>query len=186
MKRRHRSRRSKVKSKSINIGKKLFPIAKGLAAPTSFLEQITAKDRQVLGSAYATAPTTQKVKILSNIVTGRLTGINLFSDEYQAPQTINPAGILNKWTNAGGIMIAYNILGSGLNKSVGKSIAPATGKIGSIGKQLAIGGGIGGFFDDPVATGTTRKVSGTRALSPQVSSPMVVSASGGDSSESGF
>ena len=139
----------KAKERIFNIGKKLFPIAKGLAPVVSFIDQISAKDRQTLGSTFTTAPTMEKFKMLSNIITGRLTGIHFFNNGVNPPQTINPAGILNKWTNAGGIMLAYGFLGSKLNQIAGMGIAPATGKIKSIGKGLIVGGGIGGFFDDP-------------------------------------
>ena len=157
------NRKKKIKEKAFNIGKKLFPIARELATPVSFLDQITAKDRQTLGSAYTDAPTMQKLKILSNIVLGRTTGFNPFSSEVQLPQTINPTGVINKWTNAGAIMLVYGVLGNALNKVAGTNIAPHTGKVKSVAKRLITGGAIGGFFDDPlISSGGTRQQTGTR------------------------
>ena len=79
-------RAKKVGKSSFSLGKKIFPIAKNLAAPVAFIEQISAKHRQTLGTAYTAAPLGQKMKILSNIITGSTTGLNLFKDEYQAPR----------------------------------------------------------------------------------------------------
>ena len=39
--------------------------------------------------------------LCSNNVLGRLAWLSPFPKEYTAPQTINPGGVLNKWTNAG-------------------------------------------------------------------------------------
>ena len=61
-----RRRRRSVKEKGLKLGKKLFPIARALSAPVAFLEQISAKHRQTLGSAYSQAPVTQKLKIMAN------------------------------------------------------------------------------------------------------------------------
>ncbi len=162
------NRRKKIKEKAFNIGKRLFPIARELATPVSFLDQVTAKDRQSLGSQYTNAPTTQKLKILTNIVVGRTTGINPFSSEIQLPQTLNPSGILNKWTNAGALMLVYGVLGKGINKVAGMQIAPHTAKVSSVGKRFITGGAIGGFFDDPATSSHgTRQNNGTRQFSPQ-------------------
>ena len=67
------SRRARKSAKSgFSIGKKIFPIAKNIAAPVAFIEQISAKHRQTLGTAYTQAPIGQKLKILTNIVTGSM------------------------------------------------------------------------------------------------------------------
>jgi hypothetical protein len=189
------SRKNKAKKKAFSIGAKMFPIAKALSAPIPFIEQISAKHRQTMGSAFSNAPTTQKLKILSNIVTGSITGINFFSDEFQAPQTLNPSGVLNKWTSAGALGIAYQIVGGQVNKMVGKRVIPETSKIGSISKGVLVGGALGGFFDDPPESRGSqgqRSMTGTRNLSPEpvlqtskINSGTVFS-SGSDSSESAF
>ena len=138
------------------ISKRIFPVVKTLSAPIAFLEQITAKDRQDLGQSFSTAGYTTQLKIMSNIVLGRLAGITPFhklSDGTMlptAPQTINPAGVMNKWTNAGLIGLGYKIIGSQINKTTGMSLIPETAKIGSISKSVFIGGALGGFFDDPI------------------------------------
>jgi prolipoprotein diacylglyceryltransferase len=163
---RRRSRRSRSRKAIGGIGNTAYKIARFASAPISFLEQISAKDRQILGNSFSNAPTTQKLKILANVLTGRVSGINFFSNEYQAPQTINPSGIINKWTGGGLALIGGAILGRQINKSLGTNIIPATGKIQTIGKQFLIGGALGGFFDDPVNGNTTQQI-GTRNLSPQ-------------------
>lgn len=151
-------RRAKAKSGLKSLGNRVFPIVKAVSAPIAFIEQISAKDRQTLGTSFSTASTSTQVKILSNIVLGRLAGITPFhklSDGTMlptAPQTINPAGVINKWTNAGLIGIGYKVLGGAINKqttSMGLgSVVPETSKIGSIGKSILIGGALAGFFDD--------------------------------------
>ena len=158
-------RKSNARKKIGNIGNRLFPFVKSVSAPIAFIEQISAKDRQVLGNSFSQAGYGTQLKIMSNIVMGRLAGITPFhkmSDGTMlptAPQTINPSGVLNKWTNAGLIGIAYKVLGGAINnqaKSMGVkgSIIPETAKIGSIGKSVLIGGALGGFFDDPVSKST--------------------------------
>ena len=158
-------KKSNARKKLGNIGNRLFPIVKSVSAPIAFIEQISAKDRQDLGNSFSQAGYGTQMKIMSNIVLGRLAGITPFhklSDGTMlptAPQTINPAGILNKWTNAGLIGIAYKVLGGAINKqskSMGAgSIIPETSKIGSIGKSVLIGGALGGFFDDAPAKAQT-------------------------------
>jgi hypothetical protein len=161
-----KKKKSKTMKKIGNIGNRLFPFVKSVSAPVAFLEQITAKDRQDLGNSFSQAGYGTQMKIMSNIVLGRLAGITPFhklSDGTMlptAPQTINPAGILNKWTNAGLIGIGYKVLGGAINnqaKSMGikGSIVPETSKIGSIGKSVLIGGALGGFFDDAPAKAQT-------------------------------
>lgn len=151
-------RRAKAKLGLKSLGNRVFPFVKAVSAPIAFIEQISAKDRQTLGSSFSSASTTTQLKIMSNIVLGRLAGITPFhklSDGTMlptAPQTINPAGVINKWTNAGLIGIAYKVLGGAVNKQTASmglgSVVPETAKIGSIGKSVLIGGALGGFFDD--------------------------------------
>ena len=161
------SRRARKSAKSgFSIGKKIFPIAKNIAAPVAFIEQISAKHRQTLGTAYTQAPIGQKLKILSNIVTGSTTGMNFFKDEFQAPLSqLKISNIFNKWTSAGLGMIGYSIIAKQANKALGSNILPAQSPIKSIGKQLLIGGGIGGLFDDKSMTNSVNQ--GTANIVPQ-------------------
>jgi hypothetical protein len=152
-----------------SIKKIVYPIVKFGASPIAFIDQISAKDRQILGSAYDNAGMVQKMKILTNVIMGRTTGINPFSSEYKAPQTINPSGIINKWTNGGAIGLLYGILGGGINNIAKKNgmgkIVPATTEVKQIGKSLIIGGALGGFFDDKVDNPHTTSNVGTRQYS---------------------
>ena len=131
-----RSRARKSAKKGFSIGKKIFPIAKNLAAPVAFIEQISAKHRQTLGTAYTQAPIGQKFKILSNIITGSTTGMNPFKDEFQAPLAqLKIGNIWNKWSQAGIGMIGYSIIAKQANKALGSNILPAISPVKSIGKQ---------------------------------------------------
>ena len=161
------SRRARKSAKSgFSIGKKIFPIAKNIAAPVAFIEQISAKHRQTLGTAYTQAPIGQKLKILTNIVTGSTTGMNFFKDEFQAPLSqLKVSNIFNKWTTAGAAMIGYSIIAKQANKALGSNILPAQSPIKSIGKQILIGGGIGGLLDDKPTTNTASQ--GTANIMPQ-------------------
>lgn len=162
------SRRSRAKSKAksggLKLGKIIFPFVREATTPISFLEQISAKDRLVMGSAFDTAPIGQKLKIMSNIVTGRITGINLFGNEYQAPQTFKLENAINKWSKGGVGGILYSVLGKRINKAVGQNVIPATSQIGQLGKRAMLGGALGGVFDDPVTTVTQNTRQGTRGL----------------------
>ena len=75
----------------------------------------------------------------------------------QAPQTINPSGVLNKWTNAGLIGLGYQIIGKNINKATGMSLIPETSSIGSIAKSALIGGALGGFFSEPTPKTITQQ-----------------------------
>jgi len=144
-----------------SLKNRLYPFVKTVSAPIAFIEQISAKDRQDLGNSFSQAGYGTQLKIMSNIVMGRLAGITPFhklSDGTMlptAPQTINPAGVVNKWTNAGLIGLGYKVIGSQINKTTGMSLIPETSKIGSIGKSVLIGGALGGFFDDAPAKAQT-------------------------------
>ena len=160
------TRRARKTAKSgFSIGKKIFPIAKNVAAPIAFIEQISAKHRQTLGTAYSAAPMGQKLKILTNIITGSTTGLNLFKDEFQAPLSqLKISNIFNKWTTAGVGMIGYGIIARQANKALGSNIMPAISPVKSIGKQLVIGGALGGLFDDKPIIGTATQ--GTASIAP--------------------
>ena len=174
-------RRARRTAKSgFSLGKKIFPIAKNLASPVAFIEQISAKHRQTLGSAYSSAPIGQKLKILTNIVTGSTTGLNIFKDEFQAPLSqLKISNIFNKWTTAGAAMIGYGIIAKSANKALGSNIMPAISPVKSIGKQLVIGGALGGLFDDKPNSNTVSR--GTASIAPAMAT---MSYNGGYSSSS--
>ena len=180
--RRNTARRSTIRRRArrtaksgFSLGKKIFPIAKNLASPVAFIEQISSKHRQTLGSAYTNAPIGQKLKILTNIVTGSTTGLNIFKDEFQAPiSQLKIGNIVNKWSTAGAAMIGYGIIAKSANKALGSNIMPAISPVKSIGKQLVIGG----LFDDKPTSGTAS--TGTASIAPA----MTMSYNGGYSSSS--
>jgi hypothetical protein len=151
---------------------------KGLSpAPIAFIEQISAKHRQTLGTAYTQAPLGQKLKILTNIVTGSTTGLNFFKSEFQAPLSeLKISNIFNKWTSAGVGMIGYSIIAKSANKALGSNIMPAISPVKSIGKQLVIGGALGGLFDDKPTTGTATQ--GTANIIPQQTAMQMAYSSG--------
>jgi hypothetical protein len=180
-------RARKIGKSSFSIGKKIFPIARTLAAPVAFIEQVSAKHRQTLGTAYTQAPMGQKLKILTNIVTGSTTGLNLFKDEFQAPLSqLKISNIFNKWTTAGIGMIGYGIIAKSANKALGSNIMPAISPVKSIGKQLVIGGALGGLFDDKPTSGTVNQ--GTANIMPQTYMQMAYTSgmTGNDSTLSGM
>lgn len=153
-----------------NIGSMIWKVAKELATPVAFLDQISAKDRETLGDSWSNAPITQKLKILTNIVGGRITGINLFKDEVQAPQTINFGGIFNRWTGLGAALLVYSFVAKGI-KINGSTLLPHGSKLAQIGKRLLTGGAFGGIFDAPAdgskaATGTRHiQLAGSNSIS---------------------
>ena len=145
--------RSKKAKSTFSIGKKIFPIAKNLAAPISFIEQISTHWRGQLGTSYSQAPLGQKAKILTNIVIGSTTGMNPFKDEFQAPLAqLKIGNIWNKWSQAGIGMIGYSIIAKQANKALGSNIMPAISPVKSIGKQLIIGGSLGGLLSNHPST----------------------------------
>ncbi len=173
-------RARKTAKKGFSIGKKIFPVAKNLASPIAFVEQISAKHRQTLGTAYTEAPIGQKLKILTNIVTGSTTGLNIFKDEFQAPLSqLKISNIFNKWTTAGAAMVGYGIIAKSANKALGSNIMPAISPVKSIGKQLVIGGALGGLFDDKPNSNTASR--GTASIAPAMAT---MSYNGGYSSSS--
>ena len=62
-------------------------------------------------------------------------------------------------------MIGYSIIAKQANKALGSNILPAQSPIKSIGKQILIGGGIGGLLDDKPTTNTAS--TGTANIVPQ-------------------
>ena len=183
------ARRKKAKQTAFKFGGIFYKIASVAAAPVAFVEQISAKHRATLGTAFTAAPLTQKIKIMSNIITGSATGFNFFKDEFQAPlSTFKLENIVNKWTKTGAAMIGYQYVATSLNKSIGKNILPQGSKVGSIGRKILVGGAVGGILDDPLEGNTASNTTGTVSLSPQLNTQMVMSNgySGSDSTESGL
>jgi len=145
--------RSKKAKSTFSIGKKVFPIAKTLAAPISFVEQISSHWRQQLGTNYSQAPMGQKAKILTNIVLGSTTGMNPFKEEFQVPiAQLKVANIWNKWSQAGLGMVGYAIIAKQANKALGSNILPAISPVKQIGKQLIVGGSLGGLLSNNPST----------------------------------
>jgi len=156
-----RGRRKNLKKKAFSIANRLFPIVKAGAAPLAFIEQISAKDRQTLGSTFSSAGTFSQLKMLANIIMGRTAGITPFGTidgkKFNgAPQTFNPSGAFNKWTTGGLIGILYGVVGKAINRTSSNagfgSVLPATSKIMSIAKSVFAGGILGGVFDDPLTS----------------------------------
>ena len=147
-----------------SIGGMIWKVAREVATPVAFFDQISQKDRETLGSAWSDAPITQKLKILTNITIGRMTGINPFKDEVQAPATQNFGGIFNRWTGLGAGLLIYGLVAKNL-KVGGKTILPHGPKLSSLGKRVLTGGAFGGFFDAP--GNGTKSISGTRHIQLQ-------------------
>lgn len=163
-----RNGRKNGNGKRKGIGNMIWKVARELATPISFLDQISRKDRETMGDAFNNAPVTQKLKILANIVTGRTTGINLFSDEVQAPQTINFSGIFNRWTALGIGMSIYGFVAKGVTIN-GVKILPHGSKLSQLGTRLLTGGAFGGIFDAPGDGSKPAQAQGTRNI--QLDSP---------------
>lgn len=110
----------------------------------AFLGQITNKDfasNAQQGAAFQNADMVGKLKFLTNDIVGRITGINIFNDTIQFKQTINPAGVINKYVGLGLLM---NIVYPMIPRVPGKGLARKAGG------ALIAGGFFGGLFDDPV------------------------------------
>ena len=154
------NRRKRAKAKAFNIANRLFPVAKAATPIVAFLEQISAKDRQVLGTSFSNASTFTQAKIMANIVLGRITGVGLFHGELAntiPPQTMSLNNLVNKWTVGGVAGMLYGLFGKAINKQTTQmglgSFIPATSKIKALGKGAFGGGLLGSFFDDPADDG---------------------------------
>ena len=136
------------KSKKTSIGGMIWKGVKEAAGPLVFVEQLTHKDRETMGDAFNSAPLMQKGKILVNLILGRISGINPFPDEVQAPATINFSGIFNRWSGLGIGMIIYGAIDDSI-KINGKTILPHGSKIKQLSSRVLTGGIFGGIFDAP-------------------------------------
>ena len=105
------------KNGSKSLGNSLYKLAKNASGYLAFASQLTAKDYSDLNAttSYKNEDIATKAKIFANIVTGRLTGIHAFkganlygSDEIQF--TINPSGVVNKFTGLGVAGLIYKNL----------------------------------------------------------------------------
>ena len=78
---RRRNGKQKMKGmlKGGSIKRKLLPIVKTVTAPIAFFEQVTSQDRASLGNSFSQAGYATQLKIMSNIVMGRLAGITPFN-----------------------------------------------------------------------------------------------------------
>ncbi len=197
MARRGRRRRS-FKGRKIlgSLSTQLFRGLKVVAAPVAFFEQISEKDRAQLGTSYSSAGTLDQLKMILNITTGRVAGIQIFKTIdgkafNNPPQTLSSKNLVNKWTMGGAFAILYGVLGKAINKTSTNSgfgsVLPATSKIMSLGKSIFAGGFLGGAFDDPL--NPRQQSSGSFPVlnsTPQLQISRGIRGSGSDSTESGF
>ena len=147
-----------------SLGNSIYKLAKGASGYLAFASQLTAKDYSDLNatSSYKNEDIATKAKIFANIVTGRLTGVHAFKGDNlygsdQIPFTINPSGVVNKFTGLGVASLIY--------KNLPMKQLPQKSKVGAIGKNLLLGGAIGGLFDPPM---NSPSQSTTMASSPKV------------------
>jgi len=152
------------KNGSKSLGNSLYKLAKNASGYLAFASQLTAKDYSDLNAttSYKNEDIATKAKIFANIVTGRLTGIHAFkganlygSDEI--PFTINPSGVVNKFTGLGVAGLIY--------KNLPMKQLPQKSKVGAVAKNLLVGGALGGLFDPPM---NSPSQSQTMASSPKV------------------
>ena len=168
-KRRNSSKRKTNAKKS--TGAKIYDMVKHAAPYYAFASQLTQKDYSALEETdYKNSPLIDKVKIFSNIVTGRLTGFtafkgdNLYGSE-TTPFTINPAGLVNKFTGAGLAAILYS--------KVPIKMLPEKGRVGSLGKKVLVGGAVGGLFDAPDSNPHSTSMSTPRVLGKHMSMSVI-------------
>ena len=161
---RRRSRRRTTRkrtSKPSSAGSKIYSVVKNASGYLAFASQLTAKDYSVLNQqpAYKNEDIATKAKIFANIAMGRLTGItpfkngNMYGSE-TTPFTINPSGVVNKFTGLGVAGLIY--------KNLPIKALPQKSKVGAVSKRLLLGGALGGLFDAPEGS------SKTMASSPKV------------------
>jgi len=149
---------------SKSLGNSIYKLAKNASGYLAFASQLTAKDYSDLNatSSYKNEDIATKAKIFANIVTGRLTGVHAFKGDNlygsdQIPFTVNPSGVINKFTGLGVAGLIY--------KNLPMKQLPQKSKVGAISKNLLLGGAIGGLFDPPMNSSSQ---STTMASSPKV------------------
>jgi len=153
---RRRSRRTTRRrtATSQSAGSKIYSVVKNASGYLAFGSQLTAKDYEVLNqqSAYKNEDIATKAKIFVNIAMGRLTGVtpfkngNMYGSE-TTPFTINPSGMVNKFTGLGVAGLIY--------KNLPMKQLPQKSKVGAVSKRLLLGGALGGLFDAPSNSSTT-------------------------------
>ena len=155
-----RRRSAKKSSPRQTAGNKIYTALKGIVPFYAFASQISAKDYEDLkGTNYNKEDIATKGKIFANIVLGRLSGFTPFKGDnlygsQNTPFTINPNGVVNKFTGLG---VAGQIY-----KALPIKQLPMKSKVGVISKGLLAGGLIGGLFDPPMNSPSTS------SSSPQV------------------
>ena len=154
---RRRSRRRTTRKRSAkpsSAGSKIYSVVKNASGYLAFASQLTAKDYSVLNNqaSYKNEDIATKAKIFTNIAVGRLTGItpfkngNMYGSE-TTPFTINPSGMVNKFTGLGIAGLIY--------KNLPMKQLPQKSKVGAVSKRLLLGGALGGLFDAPSNSSTT-------------------------------
>ena len=154
LRRRKRRAPKRKTSNSSSAGSKIYSVVKNASGYLAFASQLTAKDYEVLNqqSAYKNEDIATKAKIFANIAMGRLTGItpfkngNMYGSE-TTPFTINPSGVVNKFTGLGVAGLIY--------KNLPMKQLPQKSKVGAVSKRLLLGGALGGLFDAPSNSSTT-------------------------------
>ena len=149
---------------SKSLGNSMYKLAKNASGYLAFASQLTAKDYSDLNatSSYKNEDIATKAKIFANIVTGRLTGLHAFKGDNlygsdQIPFTVNPSGVVNKFTGLGVAGLIY--------KNLNIKQLPQKQKVGAVAKNLLVGGALGGLFDPPM---NSNSQSTTMASSPKV------------------
>ena len=149
---------------SKSLGNSMYKLAKNASGYLAFASQLTAKDYSDLNatSSYKNEDIATKAKIFTNIVTGRLTGLHAFKGDNlygsdQIPFTVNPSGVVNKFTGLGVAGLIY--------KNLNIKQLPQKQKVGAVAKNLLVGGALGGLFDPPMNSNSQSK---TMASSPKV------------------
>ena len=149
---------------SKSLGNSMYKLAKNASGYLAFASQLTAKDYSDLNStsSYKNEDIATKAKIFANIVTGRLTGLHAFKGDNlygsdEIPFTVNPSGVVNKFTGLGVAGLIY--------KNLNIKQLPQKQKVGAVAKNLLVGGALGGLFDPPM---NSNSQSTTMASSPKV------------------
>ena len=164
MAKKRKSKKKNGNNGSKSLGNSMYKLAKNASGYLAFASQLTAKDYSDLNatSSYKNEDIATKAKIFANIVTGRLTGLHAFKGDNlygsdQIPFTINPSGVVNKFTGLGVAGLIY--------KNLKIEQLPQKQKVGAVAKNLLVGGALGGLFDPPMNGNSQSK---TMASSPKV------------------
>jgi len=164
--RRTTSRRRRASTPK-GAGSKIYSLVKNASGYLAFANQLTAKDYSALENTnYKNEDIATKAKIFANIAMGRLTGItpfkngNLYGSE-TTPFTINPNGVINKWTGLGVAGLIY--------KNMPIKQLPQKSKVGAVSKRLLLGGALGGLFDAPDGSSSRTVASSPKVLGTHMS-----------------